>query len=85
MSDEQVKEALAMLKKHNVKNLDSAQLYGKSEQKLGEVKAGDEFTIDTKWLGGWNSGWATKENIVNSAKESIKKLGVKKVGLELLI
>ena len=72
-------EAFKILESHGVTTIDSAQLYGESEKRLGELKAGDRFTIDTKWLGGWTPGSTTKENIVNSAKESIKKLGVKQV------
>lgn len=79
-SSEYINEALKILQAHGVKNLDSAQLYGNSEQKLGEVKAGDKFIIDTKWTGGFVPGSASKDNIISSAKESIKKLGVKQVG-----
>merc|ERR1711939_673655 len=64
-----------------VTTIDSAQLYGESEKRLGELKAGDRFTIDTKWLGGWTPGSATKEGIITSARESIKKLGVKQVDI----
>src|ERR1700744_3014748 len=71
--------AFEILLKQKVNPLDSAQLYGESEKRLGELKAGDRFVIDTKWMGGWQPGWATKENIVNSAKASIEKLGVKQV------
>jgi aryl-alcohol dehydrogenase-like predicted oxidoreductase len=46
---------------------------------LGTTKAGERFAIDTKWMGGVSPGWATRDNIVNSAKESIKKLGVSHV------
>ncbi len=74
-------KAFQVLLKHGANVLDSAQLYGESEKRLGELKAGDKFIIDTKWMGGWQPGWATKENIVNSAKDSIKKLGVKEVSL----
>lgn len=79
-SDEYINEAFKILQAHGVKNLDTAQLYGNSEQKLGEVKAGDKFIIDTKWTGGFVAGSASKDNIISSAKESIKKLGVKQVG-----
>ena len=72
-------DVFKILESHGVTTIDSAQLYGECEKRLGEVKAGDRFTIDTKWLGGWTPGSTTKENIVNSAKESIKKLGVKQV------
>jgi aflatoxin B1 aldehyde reductase len=83
-SDEDINGFLDILAKHNVKILDTAQLYGESEKRLGEVKAGSKFIIDTKWLGGWNEGWATKDNMVSSAKESIKKLGVDKVSSDMM-
>jgi len=79
ITEESLNEAFKILESHGVKNLDTAQLYGKSEERLGEVKAGERFIIDTKWIGGWVPGSATKDNIVSSAKESIKKLGVKQV------
>lgn len=72
-------KAFQILLSHGVNTLDSAQLYGESEKALGELKAGEKFIIDTKWMGGWQKGWATKENIVSSAKASIEKLGVKQV------
>ncbi|KIV81689.1 hypothetical protein PV11_03859 [Exophiala sideris] len=80
-SSDYVNEAFEILKAHGVKNLDTAQLYGKSEQKLGELKAGDKFILDTKWLGGFTGKWASKDNIINTAKESIQKLGVKQVDI----
>lgn len=78
---EQLANVFSILKKHNVKILDSAQLYGPSEVTLGSVKAGDKFTIDTKWLGGWQKGISTKQYMIDSAKESIKKLGVEQVDI----
>ncbi len=72
-------KAFQILLKHGANTLDSAQLYGESEKGIGELHAGDRFIIDTKWKGGWQPGWATKENIVTSAKESIEKLKVKQV------
>ncbi|KAK7897671.1 hypothetical protein LTR67_004301 [Exophiala xenobiotica] len=79
--DAYLNEVFKILESHGVTTIDSAQLYGECEKKLGEIKAGDRLTIDTKWLGGWTPGSATKEGIVSSAKESIKKLGVKQVDI----
>ena len=79
VTDEGINDLFATLDKHNVTILDTARLYGPSEQRLGEVKAGSKYTIDSKWVGGWSPGSATEENIVSSAEESIKKLGIKKV------
>ncbi|KIX07968.1 uncharacterized protein Z518_02622 [Rhinocladiella mackenziei CBS 650.93] len=81
ITEEDLHVLFSTLKAHDVKILDSAQLYGKSEQRLGEVKAGEQFTIDTKWVAGWVPGSATKENIINSARDSVKKLGVKPVDI----
>ncbi|ETI27209.1 hypothetical protein G647_09892 [Cladophialophora carrionii CBS 160.54] len=78
---EYLEKAFDILLKHGVNTLDSAQLYGESEKRLGELNAGDKFIIDTKWLGGWQPGWATKENIVNTAKSSVEKLKVKQVDI----
>ncbi|OAP64159.1 hypothetical protein AYL99_00131 [Fonsecaea erecta] len=81
IAEDYLNKAFTTLLAHGCKVLDSAQLYGESEKRLGEVKAGEKFIIDTKWMGGWQAGWATKENIINSAKSSIEKLGVKQVDI----
>lgn len=79
ITDEGIEALFSMLDKHHVKVLDSAQLYGKSEEALGKVKAGERFTIDTKWLGGWTPGSATEEKVIETAHKSIETLGTKKV------
>jgi aflatoxin B1 aldehyde reductase len=56
-------------------------LPGPSEETLGAASAGTRYTLDTKWLGGWAPGWATKENIISSAQSSIRKLKVPKVDI----
>ena len=68
------------LNKYGVDRIDTAQLYGNSETLLGQAKAGEKL-LDTKWMGGFKSGSATKDNVVSSAKESIQKLGVDKVDI----
>ena len=79
VTEEGINELFATLDKHNITILDTAQLYGPSEQRLGEMKAGDKYTIDSKWIAGWSPGSATEENVISSAEESTKKLGIKKV------
>ncbi|EXJ87230.1 alcohol dehydrogenase [Capronia epimyces CBS 606.96] len=81
ISEDYLNQTFATLEAHKVKKLDTAQLYGNSEQRLGELKAGDRFVIDTKWTGGWVPGSANKESIVSSAKESLRKLGVEQVDI----
>ncbi|KAH8806093.1 aldehyde reductase [Xylogone sp. PMI_703] len=78
-TNEHLKEAYSILLKYDVKRIDSSQLYGQCESILGATRAGDHFTLDTKWAGG--QGWATRDNIVNSAKSSIEKLNVKQVDI----
>jgi diketogulonate reductase-like aldo/keto reductase len=75
---------LASLKKYGVKAIDTAQTYGDCEQMLGSVNAGSQFIIDTKWKGGIAPGSSTKENIVATAEESMKKLKMDKVRTSLL-
>ncbi|KAI1849096.1 hypothetical protein JX265_013111 [Neoarthrinium moseri] len=75
---------LNILAEHRVTTIDTAQSYGNSEITIGKVKAGDRFTIDAKWSPSWNepdTAWATKAQITNSAKDSIKKLGVRQVDI----
>ncbi|KAK4964222.1 hypothetical protein LTR66_012411 [Elasticomyces elasticus] len=80
-SVEKLKEVFGVLEKYGVKIIDTAQLYGDSEELLGQAKAGSRFTIDTKAKGGFAAGSGTKENIISEAKESIRKLGVDKVDI----
>jgi aflatoxin B1 aldehyde reductase len=68
-----------VLKEQGVTHIDTAHLYGNSETYLGEVGAGKEFHFDTKWKGGFAPGSVTKDKIIETADESLKKLGVKKV------
>lgn len=78
-NNDDVDALLAVLKKYHVKNIDSAQLYGTSEEVLGSINAGSQFTIDTKWKGGFAPGSSTKEEIIQSAEESMQKLKTDKV------
>lgn len=68
-----------ILRAHGTRNIDTAQAYGQSEKTLGDMKAGDTFTIDTKCWGNGPPGWATKDYIVKSGKESLEKLSMKQV------
>lgn len=75
ISDKDLAATYELLEKYNVKKLDSAQLYGESEKRLGETQAGKRFSIDTKWQCGWSPGSANKDNILASGKDSVKKIG----------
>ena len=65
-----------LLEKNGCKKLDTAALYGESEEYLGRAKAGDKFILDTKTKGGFaGDGYATKENVVREGNDSKKMLG----------
>ncbi|EXJ76373.1 uncharacterized protein A1O5_00881 [Cladophialophora psammophila CBS 110553] len=75
ISDAGLEATYDLISKYGISRLDSAQLYGESERRLGETKSGDRFSIDTKWLMGWGPGTGTKDGIVVGAKESVRKIG----------
>ena len=72
-----------ILKKHNVNTIDTAELYGASEATIGTLPSStkDDLVIDTKWIGGWKPGSATKSNIIETGKSSLSKLGVDQVDI----
>jgi aryl-alcohol dehydrogenase-like predicted oxidoreductase len=78
---------LDILKSHNIKRIDTAGRYprtnpGLSEDLLGTVKAAEQgFTIDTKILAGSGdgSGELKREKIEESVSASLRRLGVSKV------
>lgn len=80
--DSTVRRGLAILKEQGVTNIDTAQLYGKgaSESCIGRVGAAQDFSIDTKWIGGWaESAWAPEETIMETARQSLEKLRTSQV------
>jgi hypothetical protein len=81
LKEDDIKEFFATLKAHNIDTIDTAQLYGKSEEKLGEANAGADFTFDTKWIGGFGPEGTVEDLIIGKGKESIEKLKVKQVSL----
>lgn len=82
MPENSLEKFFNILAAYNVTTIDTAQSYGNSQAMIGQVKAGDRFAIDTKWSPPWSEpaiAWATKDQIINSAKDSIQKLGVNQV------
>ncbi|KAJ3480881.1 hypothetical protein NLG97_g7962 [Lecanicillium saksenae] len=70
---------LGTLAAHGITTIDTAQAYGNSEAALGQIKAGERFTLDTKWSpSSWTGTepWATKDRIIRTAEDSFQKLGV---------
>ena len=57
------------------KVIDTAALYGDSEQLLGKANAGSRFIIDTKTKGGFGGkGYATKEKVIEEGTHSKEML-----------
>ena len=71
---ENIAELLNVLEEEHVKVIDTAQAYGASETFLGETNAASRFVIDTKYPGGLFPTEATKETVINSGEDSLKKL-----------
>ena len=73
---EAIEEVFKILEQGNCNAIDTAALYGQSEELLGKAHAGDKFIIDTKTKGGFGgSGYATKEKVIEEAENSKKMLG----------
>lgn len=86
VNDEDVVQVFPVLSANGVTSIDSSQAYGNSQAILGRTKAGDSFTIHTKWgvreaYDDPSIAWANKEYILTSARESIDRLGVKQVDI----
>ncbi len=75
---EEMKEAISILQAEGIKYIDTAALYGESEKFLGDLGASKTHTIDTKYPGGF-AGTSSKEKIIASANESLKKLQTNQV------
>lgn len=73
-SPEALQDVFDVLEKGNIKNIDTAALYGQSEEILGKASAGKRFTLDTKLKGGFGSG-SSKDAIESEAANSKKLLG----------
>lgn len=73
-SADQLPELFDILKQGGCDTIDTAALYGTSEELLGKANAGKHFTLDTKHKGGFIPGYATKENVIKDAENSKKML-----------
>lgn len=82
---QQVSDFLSVLKRHNIRELDTARVYngGKSEQLLGEVHAHNDFAVSTK-APAFSPGSLSHANIVENCNKSLAALGQKKVDIYYL-
>lgn len=69
-------QVYALMKENNCSTIDTAALYGDSEELLGKAQAGSKFTLDTKTKGGFGGkGYATKEKVVEEGTNSMNLIG----------
>lgn len=71
---EDVEKWLTVLDDLKINRIDTAAIYGASEDLLGKAGATQRFTIDTKHPGGFTPELPTKENVIKSAMDSLEKL-----------
>ncbi|KAM0481081.1 hypothetical protein ACHAPX_003974 [Trichoderma viride] len=76
---DKIQNIISIMRAHNIKNLDSARLYGggASETAIGNLHLGPDFAVDTKVPTGFVKGQADK--IEQSAYESLATLQTKQV------
>lgn len=72
---------LNILEEEGVQKIDTARIYGKSEEILGELGAASRFIIDTKAPGGWTPGSLKPDVLIANAKESLERLKTKQVDI----
>jgi aflatoxin B1 aldehyde reductase len=78
-----LEEVFKTLEKHNVKELDTANIYPDSEETLGKVEAPKRFVISTK-APGFAPGSLTKQSVLEGMEKSLKQLGVESVDIYYL-
>lgn len=72
-------ELYKLLKEGDCNTIDTARLYSNSEEWIGKTQGGDQFIIDSKAPGGFIVGGSNSAGILQHAKETVERLGVKNV------
>ena len=75
----EIEELYNLLKEAGCDTIDTARLYGDSEEWIGKTGGGDHFTIDSKTPGGFVPGSSTSAGILRHATETVERLRVKSV------
>ena len=73
LSSDTITEWLKELEELGINVIDTAQIYGSSEEVLGNAGAASRFTIDTKLPGAWGPV-STKDATIELGKASLQKL-----------
>jgi len=74
-----IEELYKLLREGGCDTIDTARLYGNSEETIGKTHGGDQFIIDSKTPGGFIVGESTSAGILQHAKDTVERLGVKNV------
>ena len=74
-----LEELYKLLDEGGCKTIDTARLYGNSEEWIGKSGAGNKFVIDTKALGGFEPGSTNADGVMKQVKESLERMGTKQV------
>ncbi|GAB1314582.1 Aldo/keto reductase subgroup [Madurella fahalii] len=74
ISVEETAEWLKTFEEVGIDTIDTARLYGDSEEVLGKAGAPSRFTIDTKLPGGAGDRASTKEVVIEQGKKSLATL-----------
>ncbi|KAJ6551467.1 aldehyde reductase [Mycena capillaripes] len=78
-NEESIERVYKLLDEGGCNTIDTARLYGNSEEWMGKTGAGKRFIIDSKTPGGFIPGGSTGEAIPQHARETVERLGVEKV------
>ena len=76
-----IEELYKLLQDCGCKTIDTGRLYSNSEEWIGKTHGGDHFTIDSKTPGGFLPGGSDAAGILQHAKETVARLGVKSVSV----
>ncbi|KAH4016789.1 hypothetical protein HBI25_220110 [Parastagonospora nodorum] len=76
-TQESREKVLDLLLSYGVKNIDTARLYGGSEEAIGKLSKRTEFVIDTKLVGGFSPGNVHKDQVIADAQHSLDRVGIK--------
>jgi aryl-alcohol dehydrogenase-like predicted oxidoreductase len=76
---EEMKEAISLLEKGDVRIIDTASTYGDSEEVLGELGAAKTHTLHSKYPGGFSPEPSKRDGIITAATEGLEKTGAKQV------
>ncbi|PPJ51592.1 hypothetical protein CBER1_08477 [Cercospora berteroae] len=82
-SDEELQRYVEILKKNNIKTIDTAKVYGESEKRLGDIEASKSFVVDTK-SPSMISKPLSRDNLTTGIDESLALLKTKKVDVYYL-